>query len=60
MGQTNVLDTVTQTGLVILQTESQPRVTFLCLVVDRSHGAAKKCVALSTAETKYVALSGAT
>ena len=27
---TNVLDTVIQTGIVIIQTESQPQVTFLC------------------------------
>ena len=41
MGQTNVLDTVMQTGLVTLQTESQPQDTFLCSVVDQSRGAAK-------------------
>ena len=41
MDQTNVLGTVMQTGLVILQTESQPQVTFLCSVVAQSHGAAK-------------------
>ena len=61
MDRTNVLGTVTQTGLVIFQTESRPQVTFLCSVVAQSHGAAKKqkCVALSTAEAEYVALSGA-
>ena len=43
MDQTNVLGTVMQTGLqlVILQTESQPQVTFLCSVMVQSHGAAK-------------------
>ena len=41
MGQTNVLGTVMQTGLVTLQIEIQPQVTFLCSVVDQSRGAAK-------------------
>ena len=41
MDQTNVLGTVMQTGLVILHTESQPQVTFLCSVMLQSHGAAK-------------------
>ena len=40
-----------------LQIENQPQVTFLCSVVDQSHGAAK--IALSTAEAEYAALSGA-
>ena len=58
MDQTNVLGTVIQTGLVILQTESQPQVTFLCSVMVQSHGEAKSR-ALSTAEAEYIALSGA-
>ena len=56
-----MLGTVIQTGLVILQTESQPQVTFLCSVMVQSHGEAKSRsdVALSTVEAEYVALSGA-
>ena len=52
---------VMHTGLVALQTESQPQVTFLCSVVDQPNGAAKKqtCMTFSTAEAEYVALSGA-
>ena len=41
MDQINVFGTVTQTGLVTLQIENQPQVTFLCSVVDQSRGAAK-------------------
>ena len=42
-------------------TESQLQSTFLCSAVELFLGAAKskKCIALSTAQTKDVALSGA-
>ena len=56
-----MLGTVIQTGLVILQTESQPQVTFFMFsdgpILWRSKK--QKCVALSTVEAEYVALSGA-
>ena len=53
MGQTNVFGTVMLTGQVTLQIESQPQVTFSCLVVDQSQGAE-----VCTAEVEFVALSG--